>query len=125
METKLKRKLLYIDDEPINLELFALTFKKFYDIVVAQSGEEGLSLLTKNKDIRLVISDMRMPKMDGLEFIQKAKELNHSRIFFLLSGYNLTEEIQSYINNGIVKAYFQKPLRREQILQTIDHSIAN
>ncbi|NPA36972.1 MAG: response regulator, partial [Chlorobi bacterium] len=53
-------KLLYIDDEPINLQLFRLNFQKDFDLFLAESGPEGLSIL-KNHEIPVIITDLKMP----------------------------------------------------------------
>jgi len=51
-------KVLYVDDEPINLMLFKANFKKKFDIITAESGNEGLQLLKSNPDTKVVISDI-------------------------------------------------------------------
>lgn len=66
--------ILYVDDEQLNLQLFATVFKKKFNVITAESGLEGLEKLDKNKDICIVISDMRMPEMNGIEFINTAKK---------------------------------------------------
>ncbi|HCX99748.1 MAG TPA: two-component system response regulator, partial [Bacteroidales bacterium] len=63
-----KISVLYVDDEPINLRLFELNFKNAFNVTTALSGFDGLEILKNNPDIPVVVSDMRMPKMDGIEF---------------------------------------------------------
>ena len=53
-------KILYVDDEPINLMLFELSFKRYYQILKASTGLEGLKMLDENPDIRITISDMKI-----------------------------------------------------------------
>ena len=54
-----KVKLLYVDDEDINLELFGIVFKTKFDVLTAKSASEGLNTLENNQDIMVVISDMK------------------------------------------------------------------
>jgi len=61
--------ILYVDDEPINLELFEMNFQKRFNVLKALSGAEGLKILESKADISFVVSDMKMPGMSGLEFI--------------------------------------------------------
>ena len=68
-----KIKILYVDDEQINLKLFIIGMRKNYDVITAENGLIGLEILAKNEDTKIVVSDMRMPKMNGLEFIKEAK----------------------------------------------------
>jgi len=68
-------KILYVDDEIVNQYLFKMNSSKYYQVVTASSGDEGLELLENDKEIRLVASDLKMPKMNGLDFIKKAKQV--------------------------------------------------
>jgi two-component system, response regulator, stage 0 sporulation protein F len=117
-------KILYVDDEPINLILFRSVFKNHYIVHTAESGRSGLKVLNETEKIDIVISDMRMPGMDGLEFISKARELYPSIIFYILTGYEVTPEIQSSIDRGLVCRCFQKPLNIKEITDSISEILA-
>ena len=69
-----KKKILYVDDEQLNLTLFDINFKKKYNVTTAISGKQALEYLENNADTDIVISDMKMPQMTGIEFISIAKE---------------------------------------------------
>ncbi|HPV57322.1 MAG TPA: response regulator, partial [Tenuifilaceae bacterium] len=68
-------KILYVDDEQINLELFKINFRNDFDIRIANSALKGLEIL-QEEEIDVVISDLKMPHMNGLEFIEKIKATN-------------------------------------------------
>lgn len=121
MEGKLK--VLYIDDEPINLMLFENLFKRKYIIKSAESGFEALEILQDNDDIRVVISDMNMPGMTGLEFIKKAKAIYPGISFYILTGYDITKEIIEAINEGLIDRYFKKPFNMKEIDSSINESL--
>jgi two-component system, response regulator, stage 0 sporulation protein F len=112
-------KILYVDDESINLLLFHHTFKKKYDVLTAESGFKGLELLSDNSDTKVIISDMKMPGMDGIEFIKEAKRLYPFIIFYILTGYEITPEIQDALDTGLINGYFQKPFKMKDIEDTI------
>lgn len=116
-------KLLYVDDEQINLMLFQNIFKKKYTVIIAESGFKGLEILQKEKEIKVIISDMKMPGMNGLEFIQKAKEKFPNILFFILTGYDITPEIQKSLENGLISKYFQKPFNMKEIDETITQEL--
>lgn len=105
----MKTKILYVDDEPINLELFKINFEKKFEVFIANDAFQGLELLEKEKDILVVISDMKMPKMNGIEFIKKAKELYPDKKYYILTGYEINAEIQDALNSGLILRYFSKP----------------
>lgn len=112
--------ILYVDDEPINLKLFALVFKKKFNIITAESGFEGLELLEKNKNLCIVISDMRMPGMNGIEFINKAKTKYANLVYFILTGFEISEEIADALNEKLINKYFKKPFNSKEIESTIN-----
>jgi two-component system, response regulator, stage 0 sporulation protein F len=87
-------KVLYVDDEPINLQLFQLNLRKKYNVLVAENGIASLDILAINEDVALVVSDIKMPKMNGVEFIRAAKEKYPEIGYFILTGYEITEEIR-------------------------------
>lgn len=107
--------LLYVDDEPLNLKLFELNFRKKYDVLTAESGLEGFELLKKNPHIKVVISDMKMPIMNGIEFIKLAKKDFPEISYFILTGFDITEEIADALNERLIHKYFRKPFNMKEI----------
>ena len=105
-----KINVLYIDDETTNIELFEILFSPFFNIITCLDGYKGLEILDNNPSINVVISDMRMPGMNGLEFIKKAREKYPEKKYFILSGYDMTEEIRKSLENNVIRKYFMKPL---------------
>jgi two-component system, response regulator, stage 0 sporulation protein F len=116
---EMKEKILYVDDEPMNLELFSLTFSRLYTVITAKNGFEGLDMLDQNPGIKAVISDMKMPKMNGLQFIAAAKEKHQNIKYFILTGFDITREIQEAIDKGLVVKYFRKPFNMKEIEASI------
>lgn len=111
--------ILYVDDEPINLFLFSQIFKKKYSIITAESGYSGLNIIEKNPNIDVVISDMKMPGMNGIEFIQRAKELYSNIHYYILTSYDITPEIDNALKTGLIDKYFQKPFNLHEIESAI------
>lgn len=115
-----KRTVLYVDDEPNNLLLFKAAFRKNYAVITAQSAKVGLDLLESSPDIALVISDMKMPDMSGVAFVEEARSRNHSKVFFILSGFDFNEEIEEALHKQIIDRSFKKPFSLEEIQKAID-----
>jgi two-component system response regulator (stage 0 sporulation protein F) len=120
---KKKTTVLYIDDEPINLMIFESIFARNYRIITAATGFEGLEKLNSNPGISVVISDMKMPGMNGVEFIKHAKKDFPDNIYFILTGYEITEEIAEALNNKLIVKYFRKPFNVEEIIGSIEESL--
>lgn len=116
--------ILYVDDEPINLMIFSINFKNKFNVITALSGEEGLEKLAEESSISVVISDMKMPRMNGIEFIRTAKADFPNVIFFILTGYDITSEIAHALNEKLINHYFSKPFNVNEIEKAINDSIA-
>ena len=101
--------ILYVDDEVINLQLFEINLSKHYEVITANNGSEGLEILEKNQDIKLVASDMKMPNMNGLEFIKKAKQIYPHLPFFLLTGFETNLEIEEALDTQLILKHLKKP----------------
>ncbi len=117
--------VLYVDDELINLKLFEINLGKRCNVLTADNGKRGLELLDMFPEIKVIISDMRMPYMSGIEFIRIAKAKFPEKSFFILTGYEITEEIQQAIDAGLIKQYFCKPINMFEILGVIEQTIIN
>ncbi|MBI9106541.1 MAG: response regulator [Spirochaetales bacterium] len=109
------RKILYLDDEFLNLRLFEMTFSKNHTVLTASDGIEGLEVLAVNPEIAIVISDMKMPNMNGYEFVTRAKEKYPNIMFAILSGYEITEELSVAMKKGVISKYFNKPFNVREI----------
>ena len=118
-----KPTILYVDDEPINLMLFKINFKKKYEVITAKDGYSGLEQLEKVAGIQAVLSDMKMPGMNGIEFITKAKEKYADTKFFMLSGFETTPEIERALKTGLILKYFRKPFDKTEITRVLEETI--
>lgn len=116
---KEKLTLLYVDDEAINLTLFKLNFKHHFNVLIAESGEEGLQQIKTNPDIDAVISDMKMPGMNGVDFIKLAKKDFPHISYFILTGFDINEEIADALNEKLILKYFRKPFNIKEIETSI------
>jgi DNA-binding NarL/FixJ family response regulator len=110
-----KLKILYVDDEKVNLLNFESSFGKDYEILKAETGEEALKIFKKETDIAMVISDQRMPGMSGVDLLEKIYRLNPDPIRMILTGYKDIEDILGAINQGRVYRYILKPWEEKEI----------
>ncbi len=116
-------KILYVDDEEINLELFAINFKDSYEVLTAYDGYGGLEVLNSNIDISIVISDMKMPGMNGIEFIKRARQKYPYKKYYILTGFEITNEIKEALSNGLILEYFCKPFEIEKMHRIIAEAL--
>lgn len=117
-----KELILYVDDEEKHLDSFKIVFRKDYEIMVAKSAAEGLEILQSN-DVRLVITDQRMPSMTGVDLLEKISNLYPEITRIILTGYSDVEAIISAINKGRVFRYITKPWDKDELKETIDFAL--
>ena len=118
----IKEKILYVDDEQENLDVFDFTFMKYYEIFLANSAKEGMEILQR-EDIKLVITDQRMPQITGVEFLANAAKLYPGIIRMIVTGFSDVEAIIQAINKGRVYRYITKPWNREELKMVLDNAL--
>jgi signal transduction histidine kinase len=115
--------ILVVDDEPSILNsLDRVLHHHNYRVIKTTSGIEGLEILSR-EPIDLIISDMRMPKMDGAEFLSKAAKLSPNVVRILLTGNADLNSAVKAINQGQIFQYLHKPWKNEQLLSTINNGL--
>lgn len=108
METP-KYTLLCVDDERNILNaLKRLLRKENLRLLTGQSGKEGLEILAEN-EVHVVVSDQRMPEMNGTEFLKEVRERYPNIIRIILTGYTDVDSISEAINEGHIYKFFLKP----------------
>jgi response regulator RpfG family c-di-GMP phosphodiesterase len=112
-------KILYVDDEEINLELLQLTYLNELEVITARSAAEGLKLLERYPEINVIISDLKMPAMNGLDFIKKVKQKYNGKICMLLTGFMESDIMMEGFNKELIFRYLMKPWKRDELLASI------
>ncbi len=116
-------RILCVDDEASILSsLRRLLRPHGYQIIVANSGAEGLQLL-QQQTVDMVISDMRMPEMNGAEFLQQVRQQWPETVRLLLTGYADVQSIIEAINQGEIYRYITKPWDDNDILLIIRQAL--
>jgi len=106
--------VLFVDDEERLLSsLKRGLIDEPYKCLFANSGLEALELLSKNK-VHVIVSDMRMPEMNGLELLRKVREKYPDIIRIVLSGYTQISTLLLAINEGHIFKYITKPWKLEE-----------
>ncbi|MEW9502203.1 response regulator [Jeotgalibacillus marinus] len=118
-------KVLLVDDEPLIIEgMKALIPWEDYGLEIAgeaYDGSHALQLLQENT-FDIMITDIKMPKMTGLELIFHCKELNKDTKYIVLSGFQEFEYIKKGLKLGI-ENYLLKPVNEEELINTIENVI--
>lgn len=113
-------RVVCVDDEPHVVGGLALHLRRRYDVELATSGQAGLELLERRPEAAVVISDMRMPGMNGAEFLARASAAHPNTTRILLTGYSEIEAAISAINEGRVFRFLVKPCPPPELLRTVE-----
>lgn len=115
--------ILIVDDDNTLLKFFKIHLNKFFSkIIVAKNANEAIEIL-KNRNIDLIISDFRMPRVDGIQFLKKAKRHDASIPFLFISGAMLTDvQLKTVKNNS--DGYLKKPFGIEELYEFIIGGLA-
>ncbi|MBI5891038.1 MAG: response regulator [Nitrosomonadales bacterium] len=115
--------LLFVDDESNVLSSLKRLFRPCgYRIFTAEGGAQGLEILQR-ENIDLVISDMRMPEMNGAQFLEQVNKRWPETIRILLTGYAEIEATIDAINKGHIYRYISKPWEDNDIVLSIQHAL--
>ncbi len=116
-------KILFVDDEKEILSSIRRQLRKeMYNIVTCNSGQEALDLLEK-EEIPIIVSDERMPDMNGLKLMKRVKKLYPDSIRIILSGYADSQTVIEAINQGEIYRFIPKPWKQEELTLSIEGAI--
>ena len=109
MDMPTKLKLLYVDDEVINLFNFNLLFGEQFEIVTAVSAKDALEMIEHERDIAIAVSEQRMAYMEGVEILRKVREQIPDAVCIVFTTFIVTEDIYEAIDEGRIMTSFPKP----------------
>lgn len=117
-------RILCVDDERNVLRALERIFlDDDYEIVIAGSGDEGLNIMEESGPFQVVISDYRMPVMNGVEFLREVYERWPETVRIVLSGYADAGSIVAAINEGHIYKFIPKPWNDEELRVTIQNCL--
>jgi response regulator RpfG family c-di-GMP phosphodiesterase len=112
-------KILFVDDEPSVLEGYKRVLHREFAVDTAEGGEQGLASIRNHGPYSVVISDMRMPGMNGAQFLAQVRENAPDTVRMLLTGYtDLTAAIDA-VNEGNIFRFLTKPCEKDLLVKVI------
>lgn len=112
-------KILLVDDEPNVLDGYRRTLGREFTLETAVGGPEALALIGEKGPYAVVVSDMRMPGMDGVQLLSRIKTLSPDTIRVMLTGHADTETAIHAINEGSIFRFLNKPTTKEMMAKTL------
>ena len=119
----MKNRILFVDDEQNLLDGIQRILFKQYDISTALSGDAGLKCIANNGPYAVVVSDMRMPVMDGVTFLAKVKEASPESIRIMLTGTTDLNTAIAAVNEGNIFRFVSKPCSKTTLENVLNAAI--
>jgi response regulator RpfG family c-di-GMP phosphodiesterase len=117
------KKILFVDDEPNVLAAFQRQLRKQFDLVTAEGPVAGLAALQNGHEFAVVVADMRMPEMTGVEFLAKVKASSPDVVRMMLTGNaDQTTTIEA-INHGSIFRFLNKPCSTEKLIEALEDGL--
>jgi DNA-binding NtrC family response regulator len=114
--------ILVVDDEQDNLDAFRFNFRKTFDILTATGGAEALEILAQ-KDVAVVITDQRMPRMTGVELLREVRSTQPEAVGIILTAFTDVDVLIEAINLGQVYRYITKPWDAKEVRGVLQYAI--
>jgi DNA-binding NtrC family response regulator len=118
---RVRPRILCVDDEPFVLKSLAATLRKHFEVISASSAAEALELLEREPGLRVVLSDYRMPGMDGAAFLAEVRERFPTTVRMLLSGAGAESVVLE--NAELAFRVLSKPCPRETLVLAIEDGL--
>ena len=115
--------VLFIDDDFKILNSFKRSLTPEFKVFVAESPEEGLRMLKDKGPFSVLVSDMRMPGMNGMEVLCRAREINPDTVRVLLTGYADQQAAIDAVNKGNVFRFLTKPCGLHTLVPVLEEGI--
>lgn len=115
----MKYAVLFVDDEANVLNAYKRNLRKYFDVCTALSGADALDQLAQRKDIAVIISDMQMPSMNGIEFLQEAQKVSKNSVRLMLTGNADQKTAIDAINQGDIFRFINKPCSPAEMLEIL------
>ncbi len=119
----MNNKILFVDDEENILLAFKRTLRKEYEVETAAGGKSGLMKIDSKGPYAVVVSDLRMPAMDGIAFLSRVKDISPDSVRIMLTGNAEMETAISAVNEGNIFRFLVKPCPPETLKATLKSAL--
>ena len=117
-----KYRVLIVDDEEDNLALLYRTLRSRYEITKAHSAIEALEIL-KNEEFDCILSDHKMPLMDGVEFLKRVNDIQPRTMRLLVTAYSDVKILIDAINHAKIYRYIKKPYSPDELIMIVQAAL--
>jgi CheY-like chemotaxis protein len=116
----MNRRVLLVDDDPNILSGYRRQLRREFDLATANSGQEGLDIIRQEDEFAAIVSDMNMPEMNGVQFLEQAQSLTPNSVRIMLTGNADQQTAINAINNGRIFRFLNKPCPPEALIAVLN-----
>jgi response regulator RpfG family c-di-GMP phosphodiesterase len=113
-------KILCVDDEPNILRAFERQLRGHFEVVTAQEPHQALQMIAENGPFAIVVSDLRMPDMNGIDFLSHVRQIAPDTVRVMLTGNADLSAAMTAVNEGRVFQFLTKPCPGDMLLRTLE-----
>lgn len=119
----MSEQILFVDDEPNVLASITRHLRRSFNVTTQESANEALRLISEGQEFAVIVSDMRMPEMDGIKFLSKAREISPDSVRMMLTGAAELETTVSAVNEGNIFRFLMKPCPPKELMTAVRSGI--
>lgn len=117
-------RVLFVDDEPTLLKIYAKALPDRLEVHTAESGSEALRMVKESGPFAVVVSDKQMPGMDGIELLENLKDSAPGTVRMMLTGESDQSVAMQAVNQGEIFRFLSKPPSRQQLIDSVDAAVS-
>lgn len=122
-QNSMREKILFVDDDHNILDAFRRNFRKDYELETATSAREAAGVIARKGPFAVVVSDMRMPGVDGVQFLTRLKEVCPDTVRIMLTGYADIQSSIAAVNEGSVFRFLTKPCSAQHMKRVLEDAL--
>jgi response regulator RpfG family c-di-GMP phosphodiesterase len=119
----MKEKILIVDDDSSILSGLKRILSNQYEVITADSGKQGIIALKENGSIAVVVSDFRMPEMNGIQFLSSVRQILPDTVRIMLTGHPDMQVAIDAINEGNIFRFIAKPCQNDILIKILNAAI--
>jgi response regulator RpfG family c-di-GMP phosphodiesterase len=119
----MQEKILFVDDDQNVLDALRRNFRKEYAVETATSAREAAGIIARKGPFAVVVSDMRMPGVDGVQFLTRIKEISPDTVRIMLTGYADVQSSIAAVNEGSVFRFLTKPCSAQHMKRVLEDAL--
>ena len=119
----MNEKILFVDDDISILSACKRLLSSQYEVITVESGKQGIIALKENGPIAVVVSDFRMPQMNGVQFLSSARQISPDTVRILLTGQADIQATIGAVNEGNIFRFLTKPCENPKLIKALNSAI--